>query len=58
MTLKLEIKMDNVAFDPNNPHDEAARILRVAADKIEAGAWSQILTDFNGNRVGEVKVTR
>ena len=61
MTFKLEIATDNEAFDPY-PGVEVARILRELSDKIECdrlhvGA-SYRLSDVNGNRVGEARVTR
>lgn len=57
MTLTLTIEMDNAAFDGVvNRHDEAARILRVAAKRIQAGAWAMPLMDINGNKVGKVEV--
>jgi len=58
MKLKLEIKMDNAAFDEEGGdgwHYEAARILRDAADKIENGESEGNLRDFNGNLVGSFK---
>lgn len=61
MKLKVEIIMDNAAFgdgEDGTKHDEAARILRIAADKIESGAWAFGLLDINGNKVGQVKVMR
>lgn len=58
MKLKLEITMDNAAFEDGEGHDEAARILREAADKIEAGAWAFPLLDCNGNKVGKVETKR
>lgn len=57
MKLTLEIQMDNAAFDGDGAaHDEAARILRKAADVIESGGWAQVLMDINGNKVGRVDV--
>ncbi len=53
MKLKLEIEMDNAAFDDGNGgNSEAARILREAADRIESGNDNTGLLDSNGNRVG------
>lgn len=69
MKLKVEIKMDNAAFEargdaPSRWRDgrEAARILRDLAGRIslqtlEAGDIES-LRDINGNKVGEAKVTR
>ena len=70
MQLKLVIKMDNAAFESSNPEHtsrfreggEVARILRGLAHKVDNGvvergdSWK--LTDYNGNVVGEAKVTR
>jgi hypothetical protein len=64
LKLKIEIVMDNAAFDPNEGGNgaEAARILRALATKIEGDTLAprdvRPLIDFNGNRVGEAKVTR
>lgn len=57
MTLTIKIEMDNAAFD-GGAHDEAARILRALAKKIEAGAWNTAIMDVNGNKVGKCKVDR
>ena len=63
-TLKITIKMDNAAFDPEGP--EVARILRKLANLL-AREWDgrhigdgeqELLRDLNGNTVGEAKVTR
>ena len=64
MKLKIEIEMDNAAFDGANRNIEAARILRsLAQDMADDVALSctgdhETLMDINGNRVGEAKVTR
>jgi len=50
---------DNAAFG-EDPREEVARILRVAADKVEAqgiGWNSIILHDLNGNRVGDISAS-
>ena len=61
MKLKIEIKMDNAAFEPDNG-TEAARILEKLAvrwrDESLAVGESCRLLDVNGNCVGEAKVTR
>lgn len=58
--LQLTIHTDNAAFE-GTPASEIARILRHAADRIEADDWTGIgpdgnptllLRDANGNRVG------
>lgn len=59
MKLKIEIEMDNAAFESGNGA-EAARILRFLASRINdldlnpSFGWK--LTDFNGNRVGKAEV--
>lgn len=66
MKLKIEIVMDNSAFDPlsdGGRGNEAARILRAAADKLDGRDLISTgdlfpLADVNGNWVGEAKVTR
>ena len=61
MHCKIEIEMDNAAFDPANL--ELARILREAARRAETlqfnlvrdGFW---LRDVNGNRVGHLEIIK
>jgi hypothetical protein len=59
MKLTLYIDMDNAAFE-DAPGQEAARILRAAARKVEGAQTGDIgyfpLMDSNGNKVGELKV--
>lgn len=43
---------DNAAFQDGNKQAEVARILRKAADDIEAGAETGSCMDINGNKVG------
>lgn len=50
----LTIDTGNAAFDDGNREAEVARILREAADKIEAGYEDFTLRDYNGNKVGTV----
>lgn len=62
MKLKVTIEMDNAAFE-DQAGSECARILRDVADKLEGRdmvSTGELFTtrDYNGNRVGEVKVTR
>lgn len=59
MKLKLEISLDNAAFDGANG-DEIARILEHVAtvwrgEQMEAGE-SMRLVDENGNRVGQAEI--
>ena len=63
MKLKIEITMDNAAFEDAR-NSEAARILLALAGDMEAGnclsdvSDHETLMDINGNRVGEARVTR
>ncbi len=63
MKLTITIQMDNAAFVDENPSGtEAARILRKLASRIDgeqcaAGDVTPCL-DYNGNKVGEAKVTK
>ena len=55
----VKIDIDNAAFDPDF-RDEAARLLRVAADKIETAKDEDFLylRDINGNLVGNILVEK
>jgi hypothetical protein len=55
MKFKLEIELDNAAFD-NDPMSEVQRLLLIAAARLELGetAWNG-LRDVNGNLVGSYK---
>lgn len=59
MKLTVTIQMDNAAFEPE-PGEEAARVLREYADRIEGSARflteAFSLYDANGNHVGTAKV--
>ena len=62
MKATLKIDMDNAAF-VENPGYELARILRDLADRVECAdsfenEYDSTMSarDFNGNRVGELKV--
>ncbi len=61
MRLKIEIKMDNAAFE-DAQGDEAGRILRELADRLEGsgnmGGFATSLRDVNGNNVGSAHVTK
>ena len=61
MKLKIEITMDNAAFE-NDTGDEVARILSKLAARLADGPLDNEfkigLLDYNGNRVGEVKVSK
>jgi hypothetical protein len=58
-TLRIEIKMDNAAFEDDAP-TEIARILRQYAERLERQhdriLTFDILRDINGNRVGKAEV--
>lgn len=51
MHLTLRMNMDNAAFEMY-PASEAARLLRLVAEKMENGADGGKLLDINGNTVG------
>jgi hypothetical protein len=51
-SFSLNLNIDNAAFGEDRSL-EIARILREAADKLEAGSTGSQLRDFNGNRVGQ-----
>ena len=57
MKLKITLNTDNAAFD-DNPHAEMVRIIREAAQDIEADntLTFKTLFDLNGNRCGELKI--
>ena len=58
MKFRLNLNCDNAAFD-ELPNHEIARILREAADRIEAGdlpAGYTNLHDINGNAVGAYRM--
>ena len=54
LTFNLTTDMGGAAFDA--PGDELARILRLAADKLDRGHYSGKLRDINGNTVGRFGV--
>lgn len=63
MKFKLEIKMDNAAFE--DPAELADILRRIAAKFAMAGEWEVIpkgepqrVMDSNGNTVGEWKVSK
>ena len=56
MKLKLEIQMDNAAFDTDAGH-EAARILADAVKAVAMGCIRSSLFDINGNAVGRFSIT-
>jgi hypothetical protein len=49
----LKIKLGNDALSGENKQFEVARILEVAADKIQDGEAKVLLRDVNGNTVGQ-----
>lgn len=60
MKLKIEIRMDNAAFQDGNNGPECARILTKLAQRVEYrdltpdDSWG--LVDSNGNTVGKAEV--
>jgi hypothetical protein len=58
-TLRITIKMDNAAFG-SVPETEVSRILRTYTKACEEDftVIQKSLFDYNGNTVGEAKVTR
>jgi len=60
MVIGLNISTTTSAAFGEDPRFETARILRVAADKVEAQGigWDHIhLHDINGNRVGDISAS-
>ena len=61
MKLKIEIKMDNAAFEPDSG-TECSRILGALSADYDGRdllpGESIALVDYNGNKVGSAKVTR
>lgn len=62
-TLRVLIDTDNAVFEDQGIHHELARILRVAADKVEGGTRRDLkdgitLRDVNGNTVGRAQLVR
>jgi hypothetical protein len=55
MKFKLEFNCDNAAFE--DLEVEIARLLQVAAQKVEEGNKQGILLDSNGNLVGKFSIT-
>ena len=55
MELEILFSMDNAAFD-ECPLDEAARILRDVAKRLEVGENAGSIRDLNGNRIGHYGV--
>ena len=52
MELTIKMASEDEAFSDGNAPTETARILRAAADRIEAGKEYGALMDANGNKVG------
>lgn len=55
MSLKIEFKTDNAAFD-DNPATEASRILHEIAERIERGSKEDSIRDHNGNQIGHYEM--
>ena len=59
MRFKLELACDNAAFEGEALGHELARILRLAADRVEADPTeARPIMDVNGNRVGDFGWTK
>jgi len=59
MKVTIKIAMDNAAFDEDCGEYELARILRETADLLQpSSSYTLNLRDINGNRVGELKVSK
>lgn len=56
MKITINIKTDNAAFQ-NNKEFEVDRILSEVTSKIAMNYTSGVCIDFNGNNVGDWKVT-
>ena len=54
MTITIKLKTDNAAFQDGQKEQEIQRILQ---DWIDTGWGPRRLRDYNGNTIGEVKVT-
>jgi hypothetical protein len=52
----LTINADNRAFQPN-PIPELKRILRYVTAKLEAGHTESLISDINGNLVGDYRLS-
>jgi hypothetical protein len=64
MKLKIDLSLDNAAFDGADLQYEAARILRAIADKVENLSFSREYSgesfpvhDLNGQKTGQYKYT-
>lgn len=55
MKFVVEVDIENAAFDPD-PVPELARLLRYAADAVEVSHAYGVLSDINGNKVGEFRL--
>ncbi len=56
MTARIEIKMDNAAFD-DAPATELWRILRELSERVYEGCGTHPLKDINGNTVGHFTIS-
>jgi hypothetical protein len=64
MSFTLTIRMMSAAFSGGDFEDhetaaetEVARILKLAAARVESGSWHGALKDHNGNTVGRFDLT-
>lgn len=52
MKLKVEIEVDNDAFQQGSLEGEIGRILNLVSSRIQMGSTGGTLFDINGNNVG------
>ena len=58
MEFRLNINLDNDAFQGPDGRHEIAQILKECARKIEDGSKESSLRDINGNKVGKYAITQ
>lgn len=56
MEFKIDICMDNAAFNDAPGKLEVVRMLHRVGEKLEAGYMDGIIRDLNGNPVGRFKI--
>jgi len=58
MTVKIDFKTNNAAFDGDDKPVEIARILREIASRVVLGSTEGTIHDINGNKIGKYSVKR
>lgn len=53
--IKIVIATGNAAFEEAGKENEAARVLRELADRLESGEQPNSLRDYNGNKVCRIE---